>query len=138
VSPTPSARAVAFTEVATTSGAQDGPGGMLVVGSTDASRATIALRVPSATVATGRILVAVFQGEQNTGGYAVHITAIERSGDQLLVRATFTVPGPGAFVTQVLTSPAHVVSIAAADATGVREAILFDSSGVERARASTT
>jgi hypothetical protein len=138
VSPTPSARPVAFTEVATTSQAQDGPGGMLVVGSTDASRATIARRVPNVAIASGRILVAVFQGEQSTGGYAVHITAIERSGDQLLVRATFTAPGPGAFVTQVLTSPAHVVSLAATDATGVREAILFDSSGVEIARASTT
>jgi hypothetical protein len=41
-------------------------------------------------------------------------------------------------VTQVLTSPAHVVSIAAADAAGVREAILFDERGTEIARATTT
>jgi hypothetical protein len=54
------------------------------------------------------------------------------------VRATFGVPGPGAMVTQVLTSPAHVVSIAAADAAGVREAIVLDQTGVEVARMSTT
>ena len=41
-------------------------------------------------------------------------------------------------VTQALTSPAHVVSIAATDATGLREAILVDENGVEIARTSTT
>jgi hypothetical protein len=41
-------------------------------------------------------------------------------------------------VTQVITTPAHVVSIASADAAGLREAILFDDSGVEIARAKTT
>ncbi|MDP9252013.1 MAG: protease complex subunit PrcB family protein, partial [Chloroflexota bacterium] len=87
---------------------------------------------------SGRVMVVAFQGQQNTGGYAIRITSVERRGDQLLVRATFTRPGPDAFVTQVLTSPAHVVSIAAADAAGLREAILFDESGAERARATTT
>src|SRR5882762_9192810 len=88
--------------------------------------------------AAGRVTVAVFQGQKTTGGYAVRINAIERRGDQLVVRATFGAPGPGAIVTQVLTSPAHVVSIAAADATGLREAILVDDSGTEIARASVT
>jgi len=97
VSPSPSARSVAFTEVAATS-----------------------------------------QGQQNTGGYSVQITAIERNGDQLVVRARFGVPDPGGMVTQVLTSPAHVVSIAAADATGVHEAILIDSNGAEHIRINTT
>jgi hypothetical protein len=94
--------------------------------------------VPNATAPSGRVLVAVFQGQQNTGGYSVRITAIERSGDQLTVRATFGVPGPGAIVTQVLTSPAHVVSISSVDASGLREAILVDDSGAERARTSIT
>ena len=111
---------------------------MLIVGTTDASRATISQLVPNATAPSGRVLVAVFQGQRNTGGYSIAITAIERNGDQLVVRATFGVPGPGAMVTQVLTSPAHVVSIAAADTTGLREAILLDETGVEVARASTT
>jgi len=111
---------------------------MLIIGTTDASRATISQLVPNATAPSGRVLVAAFQGQRNTGGYSIAITAIERNGDQLVVRATFAVPGPGAMVIQVLTSPAHVVSIASADATGVREAILIDSTGVERARVTTT
>ena len=138
MSPSPSARAVAFTEVAATSQARDDSGEMIVVGTTDASRAKIAQLVPNAATPSGRVLVAVFQGQQNTGGYSVQITAIERSGDQLVVRATFGVPDRGAMVTQVLTSPAHVVSIAAADATGVREAILIDSTGAEHLRINTT
>jgi hypothetical protein len=111
---------------------------MLVVGTTDAARAEIAALMPNTTTPSGRVLVAVFQGQQNTGGYSIAITAIERNGDQLVVRATFGVPDPGAMVTQVLTSPAHVVSIAAADATGVKEAILVDSTGTEHVRINTT
>jgi hypothetical protein len=138
VSPSPSARSVAFAEVAATAQARDDSGPALIVGTTDASRAKIAQLVPNATTPSGRVLVAVFQGQQNTGGYSIQITAIERRGDQLVVRAMFGVPGPGGIVTQVLTSPAHVVSIATADATGVREAILLDQTGVEVARTSTT
>ena len=138
VTPTPSARSIAFTEVASTSQARDDSGPTLIIGTTDASRAKITQLVPGATAPAGRVLVAVFQGQQNTGGYSVHITAIERRGDKLVVHATFTSPGPGAIVTQVLTSPAHVVSIAAADVTGLREAILVDQSGAEIARTAIT
>jgi hypothetical protein len=138
VSPSPSARPVTFVEVAATAQARNDSGPALIVGTTDASRAKIAQLVPNATAPSGRLLVAVFQGQQSTGGFSIQITAIERRGDQLVVRATFGVPGPGGIVTQVLTSPAHVVSISAADATGVREAILIDSAGVERARVTTT
>lgn len=138
MSPTPSASSVAFAEVATTSQARDDSGPTLVIGTSDAARAMIARLVLGASASTGRVVVAAFQGQQTTGGYAIHITAIERRGDQLLVRATFTSPGPGAIVTQVLTAPAHVVSIAAADAAGLREAILYDESGAERARTTIT
>src|SRR6266508_2702401 len=96
VSPTPDARAVAFTEVASTSQAQDDSGPTLIIGTTDASRAKIARLVARATAPADRVMVAVFQGQQSTGGYSVHVTAIERRGDQLVVRATFTSPGPGA------------------------------------------
>jgi hypothetical protein len=138
VSPTPSAGPVAFTEVASTSQAREDSGPDLIVGTTDAARARIALLVPGAAAPPGRVMVAAFQGQQMTGGYSIHITGIERRGDQLLVRATLARPGPGDFVTQVLTSPAHVVSIAAADVAGLREAILFDHSGAEIARINTT
>jgi hypothetical protein len=136
VSPT-TPRPVPFTEVEATAQSRNDSGETIVVGTTDRSRATIARLVPSATTSDGRVLVAVFQGQQNTGGYSIRITAIERRGDQLVVRATFSSPGAGAMVTQVLTSPAHVASIPAADAIGLREAILQDESGTERARVTT-
>jgi hypothetical protein len=138
VSPTPLARSVAFTEAATTSQSRHDAGATLIVGTSDASRATIARLIPNAETPDGRVLVAVFQGQQRTGGYAIRVNGVERRGDQLVVRATFTRPGPGAIVTQVLTSPAHVVSVASADAAGLREAILIDDSGAERARINTT
>ncbi len=134
VSPTPSSRAIAFTEVVSTAQARHDSGPTLVIGTSDASRATIARVIPNAGVAWGRVLVAALQGEQRTGGYSIHITRIERTGDRLDVHATFTEPAKDAMVTQVLTSPAHVVSIASADASGVREAVLLDESGAERAR----
>ena len=138
MSPSPSARSVAFTEVTATSQARDHSGPTLVIGTTDPTRATISQLVPGATAPSGRVLVAALQGQRNTGGYSIQIVAIERNGDQLVVHATFVVPAPGAMVTQVLTSPAHVVSIAAADTTGLREAILLDQTGFEVARVSTT
>src|SRR6476620_9577720 len=81
VSPSPSTRSVAFVEVAATSQARDDSGGSLMVGTTDASRAKIAQLVPNATTPSGRVLVAVFQGQQNTGGYSIKIVAIERRSD---------------------------------------------------------
>ena len=138
MSPTPRAGPVALAEVASTSQARDDSGAEIVVGTTDAARARIAQLVPGAAAQPARIMVAAFQGRQMTGGYSIHITSIERRGDQLLVHATFATPRAGDFVTQVLTSPAHVVSIAAADAAGLREAILFDQGGAEIARTTTT
>jgi hypothetical protein len=112
VSPTPSSGSVAFTEVTATSQAGHDSGATIVVGVSDASRAIIARLAPNAAAPDGRVLVAVFQGQQRTGGYAIRVTRVERRGDQLVVSATFGSPGPGAIVTQALTSPAHVVSIA--------------------------
>jgi hypothetical protein len=137
-SPSPSPRSIAFTDVASTSQARQVSGVTIAVGTTDALRATIAQQVPGVTATPGRVTVAVFQGQKSTGGYAVRISAIERRGPQLVVHATFGAPGPGAIVTQVLTSPAHVVSIASADATGLTEAILVDDSGAAIARTSIT
>jgi len=103
---------------------------------TDAASASdLARLVPAATGPAGRALVAAFQGQQRTGGYAIRITAIERQGQHLIVHATFTAPARDAIVIQILTSPAHVVSVAASDVSGVRDAVLLDDSGAERARA---
>jgi hypothetical protein len=138
VTPSGSSGAVAFDEIATTGQSGHDGGATLLVGTTDASRATIARLIPNASAAGGRVLVAAFQGQQMTGGYTIAITAIERRGAQLVVHATFTSPGPGAMVTQALTSPAHVVSIGSADAAGLREAILLDAGGAELGRINTT
>ena len=137
MSPTPSSRAVAFAEVAVTSQSGiDAPS--IVVGTSDASRALIARHVPNASAPVDRVLVAVFQGEQRTGGYAVQVTSIERRGEQIVVTATFTEPKLDSMVTQALTSPAHVVSIATTDAKDVKVAVLLDQTGAERARINTT
>lgn len=127
--PTGGARVIAFTDVASTQMSRHSGGAAIAVG------ADAAAAVPSAGSTSGRVLVAALQGEQRTGGYGIHIDRIERDGDRLVVRATFTEPPPGGVVTQVLTSPAHVVSIAASDATGVKTAVLLDRAGGEHARA---
>lgn len=83
---------------------------------------------------SGRLYIAVFAGAKRTGGFAVQVERLERDGDRLVVHARFTEPPPGAIVIQVLTSPAHLVSIERARISGVREAVLVDQQGVEVAR----
>lgn len=107
----------------------------IVVGTSDASRTEITRAVAGVSATDGRVLVAAFQGSQRTGGYLVRIERIERDGDRFVVHATFTEPAAGAVVTQVLTSPAHVVSISGSDARGLRTVTLVDASGRERAHA---
>lgn len=125
----PAPRDVAFVEVMRTQmSGYDGPPAV-------AFGAGITARVPSASAPTGRTLVAVFQGAQRTGGYAIAVDRVTRDGDRLVVRASFTEPPPGGIVTQVLTSPVDVVSIASADASGVARIVLLDGTGTERARA---
>jgi hypothetical protein len=129
------ARPVAFTDVATTQGARyDGPAAVLV-GSSDAAREEIVGRVPNATAAADRVLVGAFQGGKRTGGFSIRVSAIERDGDRLIVHAAIGEPRRDSIVTQVLTSPAHVVSVARADMSGAREVVLVDLTGTERARA---
>jgi phosphoribosylformimino-5-aminoimidazole carboxamide ribonucleotide (ProFAR) isomerase len=133
VSTKPVSANIAFSEVATTVvSAHEGDARLIV--SLDA--AEIARAVPNVSAPAGLTLVAALQGQQRTGGYAIRITSIERDGARLVVHATFTTPPKDAIVTQILTSPAHVVSVASGDVSGIREAVLLDESGKERARAS--
>ncbi len=106
--------------------AHDGPPA-IVVG------AGVTALVRDVPVPADRVLVGAFQGGQRTGGYAISVDRVTRDGDRLIVRATFTAPAPGGVVTQVLTSPAHVVAIASADMAGVRTVALLDAAGSERA-----
>ncbi len=60
-------------------------------------------------------VVAVFAGEQPTGGYSVEILSVETSGsqtqEQLAIRVQHRQPGAGDFVTEALTYPYHIIRI---------------------------
>lgn len=128
-------RNVAFAEVASGTYGRHDSGPAIVVGTNDQWRATLARLVNGANVPGDRVAVAAFQGEQRSGGYTIRIDRIERDGDRLVVHATFTEPAPGSINTMALTSPVHVVSIAVADAKDLKEAVLVDITGAERAKA---
>jgi hypothetical protein len=131
-------RNVTFTEVTYVAYGRHDSGPAIVVGTNDQWRATLTRLVDSAVVPAGRVAVAAFQGQQTSGGFSIHIDRIERSGDQLVVHASFSEPAPGSMNTMALTSPVHVVSIADADAKNLREAVLLDQTGTERARINAT
>jgi len=131
-------RSVTFTEVTYVAYGRHDSGPAIVVGTNDQSRATLARLVDGAKVPDDRVAVAAFQGQQTSGGFSIQIERIERSGDQLLVHAKFSEPKPGSMNTMALTSPVHVVSIAASDAAGLKDAVLLDQTGAERARINTT
>ncbi|MEK6225753.1 MAG: protease complex subunit PrcB family protein [Chloroflexota bacterium] len=82
----------------------------------------------------GRLYIAVFAGSQRTGGYGIRVLRVDRAGDTLTVRAMFSSPVPGALTIQVLTSPAHLVSIDRRSAASARDVALVDQSAAERAR----
>jgi hypothetical protein len=58
-------------------------------------------------------VVAVFAGEQPTGGYSVEILSVETSGSPTQEQLTITVqhrqPSAGDFVTEALTYPYHMI-----------------------------
>jgi hypothetical protein len=60
-------------------------------------------------------IVAVFAGEQPTGGYSVEILSVETSGsptqEQLAITVQHLQPGAGDFVTEALTYPYHIIRI---------------------------
>jgi hypothetical protein len=130
-----SARAVPFDDIASAATSRHEGGPELIVGASDGARARIASLRPGLTLPDGVGLVAVFQGQQPTGGFAIRVTRIERDGDRLVVRAIFARPLPNAIVTQAFTSPVHIVSIATSAISGMRQAVLLDDTGAERARA---
>lgn len=93
-----------------------------------------ALAATDRPVPEGRIAIAVFQGQQRTGGYSVKVDKVtRRTATTLEVRAIFTAPGPDAVVTQALTSPAQIVSVANVDVSGVDRVVLVDSAGKQQA-----
>ena len=113
VTPSAGPEVVFQNEGATTSSTHDGPVAI------EAVQAGAGLRITA------------YQGTQRSGGYAIRIERITRLGDELRVQAAFSVPAKDALVTMALTSPAHTVSVSEAAAV----VVLYDASGVERARA---
>jgi len=57
------------------------------------------------------MVVGVFLGSRNTGGYGVTIVSVEQAQDALVVRYTEKRPDRGAMVAQVITAPFHLVSV---------------------------
>jgi len=57
------------------------------------------------------MVIGVFLGFRNTGGYSVAITSIERAGDEIVVTWKESRPGPQDVTSQVLTFPFHLVRI---------------------------
>lgn len=84
----------------------------------------------------GRVRLTVRSGDQPTGGHAIAVSRITRSGAELVVACAISGPGPGAIVTQVLTRPAQTVSVDAAAVRDVRSVMLVDQAGRELARIS--
>ena len=60
---------------------------------------------------TKSTVIGVFLGTRPTGGFSVQITGIERQGKELIVTWLEKKPGRDDMVTQVLTSPYHLVTI---------------------------
>jgi hypothetical protein len=62
-------------------------------------------------------VVAVFAGEQSTGGYSVEILTVETKNSQtkdlpsLVITVQYNQPKPGDFVTEAMTYPYHMIKI---------------------------
>jgi hypothetical protein len=57
------------------------------------------------------MIVAVFMGVVNTGGYSLHINEVVETDSVIVVKMERTEPGPTCIVPQVLTQPYHMIQI---------------------------
>lgn len=55
------------------------------------------------------MVIAVFQGNHSTGGYAIKITQTVEKENSVEVFAKETSPSPDSMVTQAFTQPYHIV-----------------------------
>jgi hypothetical protein len=60
---------------------------------------------------TKQMAVAIFLGSRPSGGYRVEITGVRTEGNTLVVQWSEAGPGPGQMAAQVMTSPAHIVTV---------------------------
>ncbi|GBD35072.1 hypothetical protein HRbin36_00176 [bacterium HR36] len=63
------------------------------------------------------MVLAVFMGTKNTGGFAIRITNIQydEKADKLRVAVQETSPAPGSIVIQAITQPFHIVVVPRSD-----------------------
>jgi len=89
---------------------------------------------PPAVDFSARMVVAVFMGEQVTGGFTTEVTSVEQKEDGgIVVNFTTDVPRSGAIVTQALTQPYHIVSVGKTD-----QEVTFEGSEATKAAPTTT
>jgi hypothetical protein len=62
------------------------------------------------------IVIVAAAGQRATGGDAIAVERVSRTGDGLAVEVVETNPGPGCMTSQALTQPVDVIVVAAADA----------------------
>jgi hypothetical protein len=60
---------------------------------------------------TQHVVVALFQGQQSSGGYAIRVSDVETVGDDVHVTVERTSPAPGSLVTLALTSPFQLATV---------------------------
>jgi hypothetical protein len=70
--------------------------------------------VPEVDFASEMVVV-VFSGTKNTGGYNVEITSVDQRENEIIVNYVTDSPPPGAITTQALTQPYHMIAIDASD-----------------------
>lgn len=61
------------------------------------------------------MVIAVFAGEQASGGYAIEVMNVRENDEFMMVDVEFTRPGETCIVTQALTQPFHFVVLEADD-----------------------
>jgi len=72
--------------------------------------------VPPPVDFSREMVVGVFLGERDTGGYQIEIIGVERTASVLRVLYVTREPEAGAVLTQALTQPFHLVRLARDDA----------------------
>lgn len=72
---------------------------------------------------TSQMVVAVYWGTKNSGGYDLEITSINQDEERNVLVVTYLTasPPPGAMLTMALTQPHHIITLDASDKTVVFE-----------------
>jgi hypothetical protein len=57
------------------------------------------------------MVILVAMGRQNSGGYSIQVSTVEKTIDKLQITVTRTTPPPGSMSIQALTAPIHIVAV---------------------------